>query len=272
MTQEESAKSEKPEKDSQPSKKAKGRKGGAQFPHIDLEKALAYAKKLVSKTHNGPLPASSIFAGVFGASHGRGQVRAAAMKQYGLLEGLPSAYKASSLAIAIDAAPLEEQSGLAQQALLKPKVFRQIYETFQNDTTSKARIEQRVKGLKVHPESASECTNLFIASALAAQVASMDGDSVTIKSAANSTPSEASDDEDQNGHVEDGAQAGADEEEAIGENSEGKATERTEGPSTPKRQQKGSQATVNLNLSVDSTTDPDKLEKQLSLLKKFGML
>jgi hypothetical protein len=34
----------------------------------------------------------------------------------------------------------------------------------------------------------------------------------------------------------------------------------------------GQKANVNLNLTVDSTTDPEKLEKQLKLLRQFGML
>jgi hypothetical protein len=75
-----------------------GRKGGTQFPQVSLAKAADYAKKLVSKTHTGPQPAAIILKGVFDAKGGKGQVRAGALKQYGLLAGSSDAYTASQLA------------------------------------------------------------------------------------------------------------------------------------------------------------------------------
>lgn len=64
-----------------------GRKGGTRFPQLGLVKALEYCGKLVSKTHTGPQPESIILPGVFNTSGTVGQVRASALKQYGLLEG-----------------------------------------------------------------------------------------------------------------------------------------------------------------------------------------
>jgi len=34
-----------------------GRKGGTQFPRLDLKQAIEFNKKLVSKTHTAPQPA-----------------------------------------------------------------------------------------------------------------------------------------------------------------------------------------------------------------------
>jgi len=42
-----------------------GRKGGTGYPKVKLEQAVAYAKKLVGKTHTGPQPALTILPGVF---------------------------------------------------------------------------------------------------------------------------------------------------------------------------------------------------------------
>ena len=53
-----------------------GRKGGTIFPRINLEQALQYADKLVSKTHTGPLPEATILAGVFNNAGPGGKVRA----------------------------------------------------------------------------------------------------------------------------------------------------------------------------------------------------
>ncbi len=34
----------------------------------------------------------------------------------------------------------------------------------------------------------------------------------------------------------------------------------------------GARSTMSFNLNVDSTSDPDKLEKQLKLLREFGVI
>ena len=76
-----------------------GRKGGAVFPRIGLVDALAYAKKLVSKTHSGPQQTDIIHSGVVGAKSGVGNVRISALKQYGLLTGdTKTGFSASELA------------------------------------------------------------------------------------------------------------------------------------------------------------------------------
>ena len=125
-----------------------GRKGGSTFPRINLEKALAYADKLVSKTFTGPLPEATILAGVFGSSGPDGQVRASALRQFGLLEGDKKAYKATELAQSINAAPSGEKTPLVQKAFLSSKLFQEIYTTFQDDTVSRAKIKQRAQALR----------------------------------------------------------------------------------------------------------------------------
>jgi hypothetical protein len=157
-----------------------GRKGGTLFPKINLKQALDYSKKLVSKTHTGPQPEKTILPGVFGNAGGPGKVRASALKQYGLLEGTVDAYKATKLAKDIDAAPDNDRSPLLQRAFLSSKLFKQVFETFHGDSVSKAKIEQRAKGLDVHPESAGECAQLFIDSAVTASLGTVSGDSIVL--------------------------------------------------------------------------------------------
>jgi hypothetical protein len=120
-----------------------GSKGGLRFPQISLKDAHGYAKKLVSKTHTGSQPASIILTGVFGSGTNPGKIRASAMKQFGLMDGLAEAYSASSLAKKLVAAPLDEQPTVLRTAVLKPEVFKSLYETFKGDRVSVAKIRQQ---------------------------------------------------------------------------------------------------------------------------------
>ena len=147
-----------------------------------------YSKKLVSKTHTGPQPEKTILPGAFGNAGPVGRVRASALKQYGLLEGAVDAYKATKLSKDIDAALIGGRPPLLQAAFLNSKLFSQIFEIFHGDTVSKAKIEQRAKGLNVHPESAGECAQLFIESALTASLGTVSGDSTLLVKAGEVAP------------------------------------------------------------------------------------
>lgn len=76
-----------------------GRKGGANFPRHTLKEALAWSKKLVSKTHQGPQQPVVIYSGVVGAKSGIGNVTISALKHFELLEDDASnGFSASDLA------------------------------------------------------------------------------------------------------------------------------------------------------------------------------
>jgi hypothetical protein len=251
-----------------------GRKGGTLFPKIKLQQATEYAKKLVSKTHTGPLSAKTILPGVFGNAGPIGQVRASALKQYGFLEGTVEEYNATQLAKDLDAAPDDEASiPLLQQALLTSKTFWEIFQTFQGDTVSKAKIVQRAKGLKVHPDSAEECADIFIDSAITAKLGSgAAGDSIVLirstgtaspaANAASATNAPAADQEPED-EVSD---------ESEDDTDQGHQSNTQKGAASIQKSQARAKAIVNLTLTVDSSSDPDKLEKQLKLLRQFGML
>jgi hypothetical protein len=245
-----------------------GRKGGTTFPRINLEKALAYADRLVSKTHTGALPAATIRVGVFDTAGGEGNVRISALRQYCLLEGDSEGYKAAPLARLINAAPPEERPAHLQKAFLSPKVFQEIFTTFQGDAVTKAKIKQRALGLKVHPESAEECVAVFVESAETAGLAMVDGDSIKLAKLGTVPTVPVTDMEiREETEIEADPMADGTEEETqepSGQDDLGEGSE----PHKPT----GSKGVVTVNLAVDSSSDPDKLEKQLKLLKKFGLL
>lgn len=251
-----------------------GRKGGTIFPKINLQKALEYAKKLVAKTHVASQAEDGILPGVFGSSGAPGKVRASALKQFGLMQGDAKAYEASQLAKDIDKALPNELPALLQRAVLSSKVFDRIFDTFHGDAVSKAQVAKRAKELDVHPDSADECAQLFIDSAVTAGLGTPSGENVQLINAgavavaattsaapaldANGQHSEAPEE-----HVEETKQ-----EHAAGDTeSNAPAVDRgaTQSGAVPN-------ADVRVNLTVDSSSDPDKLEKQLKLLKQYGLL
>jgi hypothetical protein len=246
-----------------------GRKGGTTFPRINLEKALAYADKLVSKTHTGPLPEATILAGVFENAGPFGQVRASALKQFDLLQGDKKAYSATDLARSIVAAPPEEKTPLLQKAFLNSKLFQEIYTTFQDDTVSRAKIKQRAQALKVHPDSSEECVVTFIESAVTAGLGTIEGDSVKLAKLGALTTAPVTDEPtgEGTGEIEDDLETEGTEQESQGQGGQDNLDEQPEGSKSGRN--KGG---VTVNLAVDSSSDPDKLEKQLKLLKKFGLL
>ena len=157
-----------------------GRKGGAVFPRISLDDAVVYARKLVSETHVSAQPADIIYSGVVGAKSGRGNVRISALKQYGfLIGGIKSKYSASELAKKIVSAPQDELALLYRESALKPKIFKQLFDTFHGDTVSKAKLKQRVADLEVHPDETERCVELYISSMATAGLVTVEGDRTT---------------------------------------------------------------------------------------------
>ena len=189
-----------------------GRKGGTTFPRVGLKKALEYSEKLVRKTHTGPQPEDAILRGVFGTVGTEGGVRASALKQYGLLEATAEGVKASELARNIVAAPSEEKTTPQQQAFLNAKLFKKIFDTYNGDTVSVAKIRQSALGLKVHLDSVDECVRLFIESVVLVGLATRDGDSLSLVQSSTIVPvadveegeATAASDEGDNANTEDG--------------------------------------------------------------------
>ena len=235
-----------------------GRKGGTRFPQIALEQAIGFAKKLVAKTHTGPQPEQIILKGVFNSSGPQGQIRASALKQFGLLEGESSAYTATSLARNVNSAPSEELQPLLQQAFLSPKLFKDLFDTFQSDTVSAAKIRQQALKLGVHPDNGDRAVELFVESAVFAGVASHGGDEIHISATALATT-----------EPEEDAKPAADPEEPSGGGDREEKDDGGEASTTLRARGTGQ---MNITLSLDSTMDPEKLEKYLKLLRDYGAI
>jgi hypothetical protein len=206
---------------------------------------------------------------VFGNSGSEGKVRASALKQFGLLEGDATAYQATTLAKNIESSPAEERTPLLQSAFLAAKPFKELFETFHGDQISKSKIKQAASGLKVHPESSDQCAELFMESSVTAGLGSRDGDILQLLSsqnAASGAPQPIDDAENApnnsgEAHTEEPPPA---EEPAAAKNWGGVDLHVPDTGTT--------KAGVTVNLNVDSSSDPDKFEKQLKLLKQFGVI
>ncbi len=250
-----------------------GSKGGTRFPRLNIAEALAYSKKLVSKTHNGPQPEQTILVGVFNNKGPEGGVRASALKQYGLMEGdAAKGYVASQLARDVEAAVPEEKAALIQKAFLTPQLFKQVYDTLQPDTVSRARVRQVVVTAKVHPDSADVCVACFIDGALHAGLGTMEGENIALTNAgAGAGPLPVLSENEQGAEeIEAHVEESEHDNETGAAQSEGKAAN-NDGPPQG-GQASAPKSAVTVNLAVDSSSDPDKLEKQLKLLKQYGLL
>lgn len=241
-----------------------GRKGGSRFPRHTLEESLAWAKKLVSKTHLAPQPADVIFAGVVGARSSAGEIRISTLKQFGLLDGKSTAYTASKLSKQINSAPEAELVDLYRTAALTPSIFKGLFNTFHGDVTTKAKLKQRAAGLDVHPDEAEKCVDIYVSSMLTAELISISGENIAHISAVNLNSSLAEVESVEANDFADSAEPD------FGEDTADTATERQANaavvlPSPPR-------AVFNVNVTLDSSLDIEKLAKQLQLLKSFGAI
>lgn len=246
------------------------RKGGTKFPRYGLDKVLPWAKKLVSKTHNAPLPREVIYSGVVGSGSGTGDVKISALKQYGLLEGSSTAYSASQFGKKVVNAPEDEARTLYAEAVLKPHVFSSLYITFQGDEVTRGKLKQRAAELHVHPDELESCIDVYSASLVHAGLATIEGDKV-IHAASDQGPS--------NSEVERGSEESGqgalersvfEPEDSDDDDDEGAPAG---GETDRKRvtlERPG--AVINVTINIDSTLDVEKLERQLKLLRRYGAL
>jgi hypothetical protein len=254
-----------------------GRKGGAIFPRIALKDAVDYAKKLVSKSHTAPITRDVLFSGVLGAKGGIGDTRASAVKQYGLMVGdQKSGFSAGELAKKVSVSPPEELLPLLRQAALSPTIFKAIFDTFHGDAVTRAKLKQRAAGLKVHPDQADACVDLYVKTMEFAGLVAVEGDKI-VHVPSSSLGAKPHDEELQKKDEEEAGESEAEssEDDAVDDNDDGESESDAESggvvgkvarrPAPPK-------AIININVSLDSTTDSDKLAKQLALLRKYGAL
>lgn len=236
------------------------RKGGAKFPRYSLGETLAWSKKLVAKTHSSPQAQDVVYSGVVGSKSGTGDVKISALKQYGLMSGSSAAYSATDLAKKINSAPEAEVQEFLKQAALSPNIFKSIYNTFQSDTVSLAKIRQRAADLGVHPEEIGTCADIYANSLALAGLVLSEGDQVNHLSVG---PAQKVDADELDGDEDNSAADDViiDDEEVDG------GDEDFSGAS-----KKSQRTIVNVTINLDSSMDAEKLAKQLKLLRKYGAI
>lgn len=156
-----------------------------------------------------------------------------------------------------------------RQAALHPKIFKQIFETYHGDIITKAKLRQRAGDLNIHPEQTGTCIDLYIASLAEAGLVSVDGERVTHTSFERASHEEKSQMpevvDDRLAYEVDDKTTNTQDVDSLAL-SQDQDSHRSTGPiPTPK-------AVFHVNISLDSSMDIDKLEKQLALLKKFGAI
>jgi hypothetical protein len=260
-----------------------GRKGGSVFPRVALSDALLLARKLVSKTHTSAQPKDVILSGVMGNKSGIGEVRMSALRQYGLLKGdIKSGFAADELAKLIVSAPADELSPLYQKAILKPSVFKKLFDTFHGDSVTKAKLKQRAADLNVHPDEAETCADLYIAGMLTAGLVSVEGDRVVHQATSELVATVRQVEQEQGEHSFPDAVLEERPEHASNaltppteasrtgniQNGSGSNLDSAAGAGTAM----GPRAVFNVNVTLDSSLDIEKLQKQLELLKRYGAI
>jgi hypothetical protein len=267
-----------------------GRKGGTMYPRISLAKAMEYSHKLVSKTHTGAMATPLALTGVFGSQGTAGRVRLSALKQFGLLEAKSGGIRASEAARTLDGAPEGERGPHLGKAFLLPRLFRLLYETFHGDTVSRAKLKQQALTLKVHPDVADDCIANFISSAVTAGLGkeTPEGlalEQLTVRSEAAPYLKDAQvndeeveeDSEGEKGDTTATDPTGASDSRNVGaalqpqlDNKTAPSAEFPQGqtPNGPV----ATRAAFQVHVTLDSSLDIDKLEKQLQLLRRYGAL
>jgi hypothetical protein len=235
-------------------------KGGTRFPMQGLSDCLEWNKKLVSKTHLSAQPEDLILSGVVGSTSSLGKVRISSMKQFGLIDGNAKAYAASDLAKQLNSSPEEEVMALIRSCFFKPPLFEKIFETFQGDTVSKAKLKQRAADLSVHPDKCEQAIEQYCDSAIAAKLINLEGDNV-VHSLLNDIQVENSENVALDEAEQDSLSESNDDEEQFFEK-----------PAENNFTKTSTKSGINININIDSTMDVEKLSKQLELLKKFGAI
>jgi hypothetical protein len=248
-----------------------GSKGGTRFPRLNMAQALGFSKKLVSKTFSGPQPETTILVGVFNNKGPHGEVRASALKQYGLMDGDRKGYVASDLAKKIEAVVPEEKAELIRKAFLTPKLFKQMYDTLQPDKVTRAKVRQAAATGGVHPDTLELCVDCFIEGASHAGLGAQTDDGIDFGQATLAPPPPPPDVDaeitDETQGETDATEDAANLPPAAGTGNGTLTPEKVVPP--PPRTDKPA---VTLALTVDATSDPDKLEKQLKLLRQYGVI
>jgi len=240
--------------------KGAGKKGGTQFPKYSLKHLEQFLSSLNNKTYTNAITIEQLNAGVFGigANSSSGKIKSSALKQFGLIEGDYKKFKATELCSKIVISEQNEKQKNFQESFNKVKIFTNTFNTFHNSKIEKSKISQyAVSTLKVHPELKEEFMKIFIESAEISGLCTVHGNIVSLLDL-----ELVKNDGDILTDLED-AEFSDDEIQDVPDNTKSlSASSKTTGKIS----------NINVNIDVDPSMDPEKLEKLLKLLKNYGAI
>lgn len=230
------------------------KRGGTRFPRQHLEELVKHVESLVRKTFTYEVNLGQLNASVFGLSEGSatGKIRLSSMRQFGLVQGRNKALKASPLAQDIAGSQGEERIRFLQKAFANVRTFADTFTTFAGDQTELAKIESYATApLGVHPDSAPLFAINFSRSAQVCGLGTFTDDKISLEQSFDFG-------------VEQHAPAAPDTTATLVQESIDDASARavTSSPGGGHR----------ITIQVDSSMDPEKLEKQLHILRRYGLI
>lgn len=257
--------------------KTGGRKGGKQFPNYSLKQVLPNLKELTSKTHSKPINMEQLNVGVFGvdAKSKKGKIRFSSLKQFSLAKGTYTALTATDLSTKLVLAEDTEKLQLIRQAFLNVSTFKDAFETFQASQTSKSRIKNySVSSLKVHLDLSDKFVDVFLESAEIAQICRISGEEITFISTKDINDGIAEKGKKDTLDVDDELDEDIEDDDAIGEDNDDDDDEENidDKNNGVQKRVKVVSTKPNIGIQLDASLDPDKLAKQLKLLRKYGLI
>lgn len=252
---------------------AGGKKGGAVFPRYALESSVGAAKRLVSKSHAGPVSKDIYFSGVLQATGPTAEVKASSLKQYGLVHGTAqTGLTATSLAKTIVNADGTERMDALKKAALSPKVFKGIFDAFHGDPVNRSRLKQRASELNVHPDMLDQCVKIYVDSLAFAGLVTVNGDQVVHAPAAEQQKTAVSEINDEVDVEQQPAGEGGPPPKDVDGQERAETTQTETKVHVLAGDRRPGGATINVTINLDSSLDTEKLAKQLALLRQFGAI
>ncbi|MHA1636463.1 MAG: hypothetical protein ACTSUO_06265 [Candidatus Thorarchaeota archaeon] len=230
----------------------KGRKGGSGFPRYDLSHLSTKLGLLASKTSQKAAKEPEFCTGILTLTAGpRCRNKIAALRHFGLLE--KDELKATDLCIDIASHPDDEKIKYYQKAFFSCEIFKKVYETFSGREVKLTEIiTYSIKPLDVHLDNSEEFVNIFTKSILFSSLAKETDDGLLIEKT-----TEAEIDPRTDKIIE-----------SVAPN------EIKEGADSDISIKRGHPRTgvVNIDIKIDPTLDPEKLEEHLKKLRDYGLI
>jgi hypothetical protein len=236
---------------SQKTSSSSGPKGGTRYPRYSLTELEPQLKLIASKTTTAALDYESFCMGVFGVGYKDVcQVKMSSLKQFGLVQYEKNQISATNLCRKIALRDDNEREVLFRKAFYNVNPFLRVLQTFSGRKSSASEIGTfAVETVKVHIDNKDDFVEKFIDSAKKAglcaddqgmyrlQLIEMTEDTTDLQT--NIEPETMDEQDTENGF-----------------------------PSTIKSKH----GNVKIEVKVDPTLDPEKLEKQLEKLRKYGLI